>query len=115
MLKDSEQNFSGEDVREGLTAIVSIKIGEPQFESESTSDAINKYVKCWHKIDQYYRKYVLSFLIHIAKLASKKCYANSYFPQGYIKMLISPQPGQHMIFAMFNTVTTFMVKNDTLF
>ena len=33
-------------------------IGEPQFESESTSDAINKYVKCWHKIDQYYRKYV---------------------------------------------------------
>ena len=35
LLKDSEQNFSGEDVREGLTAIVSVKIGEPQFEGQT--------------------------------------------------------------------------------
>ena len=35
LLKDSESNLSGEDIREGLTAIVSIKIGEPQFEGQT--------------------------------------------------------------------------------
>lgn len=35
LLKDSEQNLSGEDIREGLTAIISIKIGEPQFEGQT--------------------------------------------------------------------------------
>lgn len=35
LLKDSEQNLSGEDIREGLTAIISIKIEEPQFEGQT--------------------------------------------------------------------------------
>ena len=35
LLKENEQNLSGEDIREGLTAIVSIKIGEPQFEGQT--------------------------------------------------------------------------------
>ena len=35
ILKDSEQNLSGDDIREGLTAIVSIKIPEPQFEGQT--------------------------------------------------------------------------------
>ena len=35
LLKDSEQNLSGEDIREGLTAIISVKIGEPQFEGQT--------------------------------------------------------------------------------
>ena len=35
LLKDTEDNLSGEDIREGLTAIVSIKIGEPQFEGQT--------------------------------------------------------------------------------
>ncbi|MDD4831074.1 MAG: DNA topoisomerase (ATP-hydrolyzing) subunit B [Candidatus Paceibacterota bacterium] len=34
-LKESETNLSGEDVREGLTAVVSIKIREPQFEGQT--------------------------------------------------------------------------------
>ena len=34
-LKDNEQNLSGEDIREGLTAIISIKISEPQFEGQT--------------------------------------------------------------------------------
>ena len=35
LLKDSEPNLSGEDIREGLTAIISVKIGEPQFEGQT--------------------------------------------------------------------------------
>lgn len=35
ILKDSEPNLSGEDIREGLTAIISIKIPEPQFEGQT--------------------------------------------------------------------------------
>ncbi len=35
LLKDSEQNLSGEDIREGLTAIVSVKIEDPQFEGQT--------------------------------------------------------------------------------
>lgn len=35
LLKDSEPNLSGEDIREGLTAIVSVKIEEPQFEGQT--------------------------------------------------------------------------------
>ena len=35
LLKDSEANLSGEDIREGLTAIISVKIEEPQFEGQT--------------------------------------------------------------------------------
>jgi len=35
ILKDSEPNLSGEDIREGLTAIISVKIENPQFESQT--------------------------------------------------------------------------------
>ena len=35
ILKDNEPNLSGEDIREGLTAIISIKIAEPQFEGQT--------------------------------------------------------------------------------
>ncbi len=35
ILKNSEQNLSGDDVREGLTAIVSVKLGNPEFEGQT--------------------------------------------------------------------------------
>ena len=35
LLKDSEPNLSGEDIREGLTSIISVKIAEPQFEGQT--------------------------------------------------------------------------------
>ena len=35
LLKDNEPNLSGDDIREGLTAIVSVKIEEPQFEGQT--------------------------------------------------------------------------------
>ncbi len=45
LLKDSDPNFSGDDVREGLTAIVSIKLQDPQFESQTKSKLGNAEVK----------------------------------------------------------------------
>ena len=35
LLKEKEDNLSGEDLREGMSAIVSVKIGEPQFEGQT--------------------------------------------------------------------------------
>ena len=35
LLKDNDANLSGDDIREGLTAIISIKIPEPQFEGQT--------------------------------------------------------------------------------
>ena len=35
LLKENEQNLSGEDIREGLTAIISVKIEDPQFEGQT--------------------------------------------------------------------------------
>lgn len=35
LLKDNESNLSGEDIREGLTAIISIKVEDPQFEGQT--------------------------------------------------------------------------------
>ncbi len=37
LLKDKEPNLQGEDIREGLTAIISVRIGEPQFEGQTKS------------------------------------------------------------------------------
>ena len=41
LLKDSEQNLTGDDIREGLVAIVSIKIPEPQFEGQTKQNLGN--------------------------------------------------------------------------
>lgn len=35
LIKDRDPNLSGEDVREGLTAVISVKLGEPQFEGQT--------------------------------------------------------------------------------
>jgi len=44
-LKDSDPNFSGEDTREGLTAIVAIKHRDPQFESQTKVKLMNAEVQ----------------------------------------------------------------------
>ena len=45
ILKQSDQNLTGDDVREGLTAIVSVKIREPQFEGQTKTKLGNSEVK----------------------------------------------------------------------
>ncbi|MFA5788801.1 MAG: DNA topoisomerase (ATP-hydrolyzing) subunit B [Candidatus Gracilibacteria bacterium] len=37
LIKEKDQNFSAEDVREGLTAVVSVKLADPQFEGQTKS------------------------------------------------------------------------------
>ncbi|MCE4263953.1 DNA topoisomerase (ATP-hydrolyzing) subunit B [Rhodococcus globerulus] len=45
LLKEKEQNLNGDDIREGLAAIVSVKVGEPQFEGQTKTKLGNTEVK----------------------------------------------------------------------
>ena len=45
IIKENEDNLSGEDVREGLTAIISVKVREPQFEGQTKTKLGNSEVK----------------------------------------------------------------------
>jgi DNA gyrase subunit B len=45
LLKENDANFTGEDVREGLTAIISVKLTDPQFESQTKAKLGNAEVK----------------------------------------------------------------------
>lgn len=45
IIKEGEENLSGEDVREGLTAIISVKVREPQFEGQTKTKLGNSEVK----------------------------------------------------------------------
>ena len=60
LLKDNEPNFSGDDVREGLTAVLSLKLPDPQFEGQTktklgTSEARNI-------VEQILNEFYLEFL-----------------------------------------------------
>jgi DNA gyrase subunit B len=45
LLKEKDENLTGDDVREGLTAVVSVKLGEPQFEGQTKTKLGNTEAK----------------------------------------------------------------------
>ncbi|WTB19315.1 DNA topoisomerase (ATP-hydrolyzing) subunit B [Streptomyces sp. NBC_00829] len=45
LLREKDDNLSGEDIREGLTAIISVKLGEPQFEGQTKTKLGNTEAK----------------------------------------------------------------------
>ena len=76
ILKESDDNLSGEDVREGLTAIVSVKIPEPQFEGQTKAKLGNSYVR--GLVDSMVSKGLSDYLEenpNDAKIIMNKCLA----------------------------------------
>jgi DNA gyrase subunit B len=69
LLKDSDNNFSGEDTREGLTAIVSIKHPDPQFESQTKVKLMNPEVQTY--VQQVVSDGISSFLEQNSTTAKK--------------------------------------------
>lgn len=69
LLKDSDANFSGEDTREGLTAIVSIKHPDPQFESQTKVKLMNAEVQTY--VQQVVSDGYISFLEQNSSAARK--------------------------------------------
>jgi DNA gyrase subunit B len=47
ILKEKDENLTGEDVREGLTAVISVKLGEPQFEGQTKTKLGNTEAKAY--------------------------------------------------------------------
>ena len=60
ILKDSDSNLSGDDTREGLTAVVSVKVKEPQFEGQTKAKLGNIEVKS--AVDQVVSSALMDFL-----------------------------------------------------
>ena len=60
ILKEKDENLSGDDVREGLTAIISIKIVDPQFEGQTKAKLGNAEVK--PVVDNVLSEYLAIFL-----------------------------------------------------
>ena len=59
-IKENEDNLQGEDIREGITAIISVKISEPQFEGQTKSKLGNSEVR--GAVDSYVSENLAAFL-----------------------------------------------------
>ena len=60
LLREKDNNLSGEDVREGLTSVVSVKIREPQFEGQTKAKLGNPEAKT--AVEQVVSEYLTDFL-----------------------------------------------------
>ena len=60
ILKEKEENLTGDDIREGLAAVISIKLGEPQFEGQTKTKLGNTEVK--GLVESATNKYLAEFL-----------------------------------------------------
>ncbi len=74
LLKEKEPNFTSEDVREGITAIISVKVPEPQFEGQTKSKLGNSNVRS--AVDKVFSDKFTEFLAenpNDAKIIANKC------------------------------------------
>ena len=74
ILKEKDPNLSGEDIREGLTAIVSVKLPDPQFEGQTKTKLGNTFMR--GLVDSIANEEIGAFLEEnpsVAKLVIEKC------------------------------------------
>lgn len=74
MLKEKDENFSGEDIREGLTAIISVKLPEPQYEGQTKTKLGNPQMRS--SVEQITVDQVATFLEEnpaTARIIMEKC------------------------------------------
>ncbi|WAW14922.1 DNA topoisomerase (ATP-hydrolyzing) subunit B [Peptostreptococcus equinus] len=74
ILKEKDSNLSGEDIREGITAIVSVKLSEPQFEGQTKTKLGNTFMR--GLVDSISNEEIGSFLEEnpsVAKIILEKC------------------------------------------
>jgi DNA gyrase subunit B len=74
LLKEKDENFSGDDIREGLTAVISVKLPDPQFESQTKISLLNSEVRT--SVEQVFSEYYGTFLEEnpsAAKVIVEKC------------------------------------------
>ena len=71
LLKDSEDNLSGEDIREGLTAIISVKIEDPQFEGQTKQKLGNSEARA--AVDNIVSEQLTYFLEQNPTVAKSMC------------------------------------------
>lgn len=69
LMKENDENLSGEDVREGLTAVISIKHPEPQFEGQTKTKLGNSEVRT--VTDRLFAEYFNKFLMENPTIARK--------------------------------------------
>lgn len=60
LLKEKDENLTGEDVREGITAVISVKLPEPQFEGQTKSKLGNPEVRSY--VEQVMNEWFMYFL-----------------------------------------------------
>jgi len=60
LLKEKDTNLTGDDVREGLTAVISVKVAEPQFEGQTKAKLGNPEVRT--AVDSVFGEYFYAFL-----------------------------------------------------
>lgn len=74
LLKESEKNLSGDDVREGLTAVISIKLEDPQFEGQTKTKLGNSEAR--NAVESVMSEYLTYFLEenpNVGRLVIEKC------------------------------------------